>query len=217
MSRLGSSRKVQCSKKGATKRVYTRTQNLVNMSSFRSGYFDEKTKKIIFFEKNKATYFWQKNEGVILDDGNFVGPKSSLHPCCFSRKRMVSVSFISFEKYEQQMRNFFDIFSIFFAQKTSMEKLTSFLGQNAAYETLVQFTKPWTLYIVSVLRYRGSKMKNTQKSRYHKKNLLEKAPEAKLFRKYFFRRKYSRGFCATFSKNMVSIYILGFKKFASQV
>ena len=67
-----------------------------------------------------------------------------------------------------------------------MEKLTSFLGQNAAYETLVQFTKPWTLYIVSVLRYRGSKMKNTQKSRYHKKNLLEKAPEAKLFRKYFF-------------------------------
>ena len=47
-------------------------------------------------------YFWQKNERVIFDDGNFEGQKSSLYPCCFSRKRMVSVSFFSFEKYELQ-------------------------------------------------------------------------------------------------------------------
>ena len=43
----------------------------------------------------------------------------------------------------------------------SMKKiLTSFLGQNEAYKTLVQCTKPWTLYSASVLRYRRSKMKN---------------------------------------------------------
>ena len=45
-------------------------------------------------------HFSQKNEGIILDDVNFVGQKNSLRPCCFSRKRIVSVSFISFEKYE---------------------------------------------------------------------------------------------------------------------
>ena len=48
-------------------------------------------------------YLWQKNEGVILEDGNFVGSKSSVHPCCFSRKGMDSVSVISFEKFELEM------------------------------------------------------------------------------------------------------------------
>ena len=36
------------------------------------------------------------------------------------------------------------------------------------------------------------------------------------FRK-FFRRKCSLGSCATFSENMVSVFVLGFEKFASQV
>ena len=68
-------------------------------------------------------YFWQKNEGVILDDGNFVGLKSSLNLCCPSRKRTVSVSFISFEKFELRMRkNFSKIF------------LCSFLPKNTKYE-----------------------------------------------------------------------------------
>ena len=96
-----------------------------------------------------------KNEGVILDDGNFVGPKSSIHLCCSSQKRTVSVSFISFEKYELRMRkNFRKTFRPPFYPKTpGMKKiLTSFLGQNVAYKTLVQVTKPWTLYSVSVLR-----------------------------------------------------------------
>ena len=91
---------------------------------------------------------------------------------------MVSVSFISFEKYELRMRkNLFDIFSSFSSKKPSMKLfLTSILGQNRASETLVQFTKPWTLCLVSVLRYRGSKMKNTRKLRFFKnffsKNLI---------------------------------------------
>ena len=67
----------------------------------------------------KMKYFWQKNEGVILDDGTFVDQISSLCLCCFSRKRKVSVSFISFEKYELRMRKNFSkkFFVLFFAQK----------------------------------------------------------------------------------------------------
>ena len=80
----------------------------------------KKTKKL--FEK-KLKFFWQENEGVILDDGIFVGPKSSLYLCCSSRKRTVSVSFISFEKYELGMRKNF-----------SKKFLSSFLPKNTGYE-----------------------------------------------------------------------------------
>ena len=117
-----------------------------------------KTEQRIFLKKIK--FFWQENEGVIVDDDNFVGSKSSLCLSRFSRKRTVSVSFISFEKYELPMRKFFPIvfLSSFFGQKHRVwkKKLTSFLGQKVAYKTLVQFTKPWILYSVSVLRSRGS-------------------------------------------------------------
>ena len=69
-------------------------------------------------ETMNPKFFWQKNEAVILDDGNFAGPKSSLYLCCSSRKRTVSVSFISFEKYELGMRkNFSKIFCLLFCQK----------------------------------------------------------------------------------------------------
>ena len=51
--------------------------------------------------------------------------------------------------------------------------LTSFLGYNVAYETLVQFTKPWTLYLVSLLRYRELNMKNSQKYRFFKNSSQE--------------------------------------------
>ena len=49
-----------------------------------------------------------------------------------------------------------------FCPKTpSMENiLTSILDQIVAHNMLVEFTKPWILYSVSVLRYRGSKMKS---------------------------------------------------------
>ena len=74
-------------------------------------------------ETMNPKFFWQKNEAVILDDGNFVGPKSSLFLCCSSRKRTVSVSFISFEKYELGMRkNFSKVFLSSFLPKTSSMK-----------------------------------------------------------------------------------------------
>ena len=77
-----------------------------------------KVKRTKKFLSKKIEVFWQKNEGIILDDGNFVGPKSSLYLCCSSRKRTVSVSFISFEKYELGKRNIFEkFFVLFFAQK----------------------------------------------------------------------------------------------------
>ena len=64
--------------------------------------------------------------------------------------------------------------------------LTSFLGENVAYKTLVQCTKPWTLYSVSVLRYRRSKMKNCVKNSVFSKLLLKKTHEAEFFSKTFF-------------------------------
>ena len=93
--------------------------------------------------------------------------------------------------------------------------LTSILSQNVAYETLVQLTKPWTLYSVSVQRYRGSKMKNSQKERFFG-NSFEKTHDADFFRKLF-RRKCSLGSCAIFSEIKMSVSVLGFEKFASQV
>ena len=85
--------------------------------------YELKLKRTKKFFRKKLKFFWQKNEGVILDDGNFVGPKSSLYLCCFSRKRTISVSFISFEKYELGMRKYF-----------SEKFLSSFLPKNTKYE-----------------------------------------------------------------------------------
>ena len=80
-----------------------------------------RTKKFL----RKIEVFWQKNEGVILDDGNFFDPKSSLYLCCSSRKRTVSVSFISFEKYELRMRKIF-----------SKNFLSLFLPKNTEYKII---------------------------------------------------------------------------------
>ena len=108
-------------------------------------------------------FFWQKNEGVKLDDGNFVGPKSSLYLSCCSRKRTVSVSFISFEKYELRMRK---NFCPHFRPKTpSMKKhFDVIFGQNVAYETILYnlrnhvfdpaqlLAKTWCRYLFWVFR-----------------------------------------------------------------
>ena len=71
-------------------------------------------------------YFWQKNEGVILDDGNFDGTKSSQHPCLTLRGRMVSylISVLRKISYKlEKMENYRKTFSItFFAQKNSQRK-----------------------------------------------------------------------------------------------
>ena len=53
---------------------------------------------------------------------------------------MISVSFVSFEKYELQMKKKFEVFlNPFFCPKSEVEKnfLTPFLGENVIYETLV--------------------------------------------------------------------------------
>ena len=112
-------------------------------------------------------------------------------------------------------KKFFDnFFHLFFAEKkSSMKKLTSFLSQTVAYGMFVQFTKSWILYLVSVLRYRWSKTKNRQKSVFL--TISFKNDEADFLE--FFRRKCSRGSCATFSEIMVSIYVMGVRKFASKL
>ena len=58
---------------------------------------------------------------------------------------MASVSFVSFEKYELQMKkNFRNFFKSRFLPKKRSRKifLTLFLGENVIYETLVYYTKP---------------------------------------------------------------------------
>ena len=112
---------------------------------------------------------------------------------------MVSVSFVSVEKYELQMRkNFSTFFFIhFFAQKAQSEKrLTSLFSKNVAYETLVYYTKPWTLYLVSVLRNKGRKMKHSKTLRFFK--TFFKKPGSRIVFEKFFQRKGSQGFYPTF-------------------
>ena len=68
-----------------------------------------KKMKEIFLKRNEKMYFWQKPEGVILDD-KYLGGTKNLYPCCLSWGRMASVSFVSFEKYELQMKKKFSKF-----------------------------------------------------------------------------------------------------------
>ena len=101
---------------------------------------------------------------------------------------MVSVSFVSVEKYELQMRkNFLTFFSsIFLPKKPSLKKiLTPSLSENVAYETLVNYTKPWTLYLVLVLRNRGSIIKKTVKNSVFSKLLFKKTMKPNFFQFFF--------------------------------
>ena len=106
---------------------------------------------------------------------------------------MVSVSFVSVEKYEQQMRKKFSkFFHPFFCPKSAVGKnLTSFFSENVAYETLVYYTKPWTLYLVSVLRNKGRKMKHSKKFAFFQ-NFFQKNQEAEFFLKNFFNEKVAK-------------------------
>ena len=87
----------------------------------------------------------------------------------------------------EREKNFGKDFCPFLPKNTKYEKktLTSFFGQNVAYKTFVQLTKPWTLYLVSVLRYRRSKMKNCLKFCFFKTS-FEKTHKAEIFSKTFF-------------------------------
>ena len=89
-------------------------------------------------------------------------------------------------------KNFLIFFIPFFAQKAQSEKrLTSFFSKNVAYKTLLYYTKPWTLYLVSVLRNKGRKMKHSKNLRFFK-TFLEKNQEAEFFWKFFFKEKVAK-------------------------
>ena len=53
--------------------VNSRTEDILNLSSLRSGIIDEELGKM----KEKKSTFWQENEGVILDDENFDGKETN--------------------------------------------------------------------------------------------------------------------------------------------
>ena len=128
MSRLGTSRNVQWSAEGVTNSLCFRAHNHVNLSSLlRRGCFDERTKKMkeIFLRKMKCIFGRKTKASYLMTVTLLVqGPKSSLYLCCSSRKRTVSVSFISFEKYELRMKKkIFEYFFVLFCPKTpSMKK-----------------------------------------------------------------------------------------------
>ena len=61
MSRLASSRNVQWSEEGATYWVYCRAQDLVNLSSLRLGYYDERSKKLNIFLRKMKEYIFGRN------------------------------------------------------------------------------------------------------------------------------------------------------------
>ena len=61
-SRLTSSRSVQWSAEGAKNCVYSRAQNNVNLSGFKSGKFDERTKRM------SENYYSRKSKNVILTE-----------------------------------------------------------------------------------------------------------------------------------------------------
>ena len=89
--------------------------------------------------------------------------------------------FVSVENYELRMKKKF--FILFLMKKRSRKKfLTSFFSKKVAYKTLVLYTKPWTLYLVSVLRNKGRKMKNS----------FQKNHEAEFLLKIFFDEKVAK-------------------------
>ena len=173
-------------------------------------FFSEK-KQVLLAEKRRRPTWWRKLGWY----------KKSPHPCCLSWGRMASVSFVSFEKYELLMRKNFSKFFHFFCPNSEVgEKFWRiFFSKNVAFESLVYYTKPWTLYLVSVLRNSGWKKKYSLNLRFFNISFKKKQKkhEAEFFFEIFFQRKCSLGTCSTFSENMVSVSVLGFEKFASQV
>ena len=142
-----------------------------------------------------------------------------IYAVLLERERFVYLLLLSVLRnmsYEWE-KNFRKNFCPFFAQKHYVWKniSTSFLSQIVGFKTLVQFTKPWTLYSVSVLRYRGSKWKIVKKAFFQK--FFGKKLMKPIFFETFFRRKCSLGSCATLSENMVSVSLLGFGKIVSEV
>ena len=162
MSRLGSSRNVQWSEGGTTKWLYPRGQNLVNISSFISGYFDElkrwikkffrKMKQRIFGRNPKASYFM--TEHLIVQKASYILVSLCEFLYLF---RFWEKSTTIWKKNLEKRENFLHHFLS--SKNPERKKSTSLL----AYISLVKLTKPWTPYLVSVLRYRNSSLKEPSK------------------------------------------------------
>ena len=133
---------------------------------------------------------------------------------------MVSVSFVSLEKYELQMRkNFSTFFFIpFFAQKTKCEKNFDAIFERkcSLWNACKQHGTMDPVFGPGSEKW-GIKHKKQSKIAFFQNFFLKKTMKPIFFSKIFFRRKCSPGTCATFSGNMVSVSVMGFKKFASQV
>ena len=87
---------------------------LMKAKKMKEFFLKREMKKCIFGRNPKASYL-MTNTWVV---------QKNLYPCCLSWGRMASVSFVSFEKYELQMkknfRNFFK--SLFLPKKRSRKK-----------------------------------------------------------------------------------------------
>ena len=109
----------------------------------------------ISFQKKPKSWIFLANcfDAIVAED-----PAQLL-----ARIKVFRISFQFWEKsvtnYEK-MGNFWNFFIPLFAQKNQSEKnSTSFTALNADYWALEQIMKPWTAYLFSVLRYRGSSIK----------------------------------------------------------
>ena len=121
-------------------------------------------------------------------------------------------------KRDKKFRHFFS--SLFLPKKPSLKKfLTPFLGESVAYETLVTYTKPWTLYLVLVLRNRGSNIKKTVKNSVFSKLLFKKNHEAEFFSKFFFDENVAQEPAQLLAETWCPylLWVMGFEKFAAQV
>ena len=128
MSPLASSRNVQWYAEGATSSLFSRALDVVNLSSFRSGYFDERTKKIDDFlsRNNERCMFGRKAEASYLMTETLIVQKLVCILSLTLPRRMVFVSNFSSEKNQLQIGNKFGKVSIFvssyFAQKIPERK-----------------------------------------------------------------------------------------------
>ena len=144
------------------------------------------------FLKILEKYFWQKNEGIILDDGSFVGTKTSIHPCSTSWERMVFVCYISFEKKELQLKKIQTLFYPLFAQNSQVWRTKKFdVIFRLKYSLEIVFTifKAMESAFSLSRRYRGSKIAP---------NFLGEKHEVEFFE--IFRRNCSIGSCAFLTK-----------------
>ena len=133
MSRLASSRNVEWSEEGATNWVYSRTQDRVNLSSLRSGYFDERTKKMneISFLRNMNCIFGKKTKASYLMTETLMVQKLAYILASRCDEELFSYLFSFLKKSAKKLKKELEIFKILFfisifAQKNQNGKFLVF-------------------------------------------------------------------------------------------